>query len=132
MANEERRVARPAWMVLRGCEVWRRGVGGGRGACVGEIGARRDAVGALRSMVHLCGLVRGVRGDHCWSRAPRATSGRARRFLLRHRCASLGLRRRARVQPISRGSCTDAPGRRLPALPAQHFTTPPLHRVARR
>lgn len=118
-------------MVLAGRWVWRRDAGGGRGVGGGEAGAGgRDAwahVGAMRGVVR----VRGPRGG-CGSRAARAAGGRSLRLLRGHRRATLGRRRRARLQPLAGGDLADVPRRRLPALPAQHHSAAALHRATRR
>lgn len=120
-------------MVLVGGLVWRGGSGGGGGAGAGESGARgRDArmcVGAVR----VRGVAR-VRRDRVGRRprATRATSGRAHGFLRGHRRAALGRRRSTGLQPLARRHLAHVPGRRLPAISAQHHAAAALYRATRR
>lgn len=104
---------------------WRRGrgAGGGRGARGGERGRDARAVRAPDRVRAECGRGTG---------AARAASGREGCLLCGHRRARLGRRRRARVQPLSRGHLADVLGCRLAALSTQHHAAATLHRATRR
>lgn len=115
-------------MVLVGCGAWRRGAGGGRGARGGESG--RDA--PARRATH-GGCVRAaLPSRQLRAGAARSPGGREARLLRGHRRATLGRRRRARVQSLSRRDIADVSGRRLTALLTQHHAAAAVYRTTGR
>lgn len=113
---------------------WRRGVGGGRGEGVGEIGARRDArtlEGILCGVICVRGMVCGLRNGG-GPRAPRAAGGCTSHLLCRYRCATLSCCRGAYFQPLSRRNVSELLRRRLSAVSSQYYTPVTVHRATRR